>query len=140
MAESAPTPQRKQELARLMLTKARQDFQVVVRLAGDITIANETIGFHIQQAIEKSLKAVLIRHGLDYTFTHDLTLLFQQTQTAGVRLPGEVEEIAAFTPFAVQFRYALLEEPEDLDRQEGAALAQSYLTWAHHVVEAPTES
>jgi HEPN domain-containing protein len=136
MAESAHRAARQQELARLMLAKARQDLRAVARLASDATIADETIGFHLQQTVEESLKAVLIRLGLDYAFTHDLAILAGQVAEAGIEAPTEIDEIAPLTPFAVQFRYSLLEELDVLDRNAGALLAHSYLNWAHAFVEA----
>jgi hypothetical protein len=35
-------------------------------------IADETLGFHAQKAIEKSLKAVLSLHGIPFRAVHDL--------------------------------------------------------------------
>ena len=68
---------RQQELARLLLQKARQDMELVVNVIDSKTVADEIIGFHIQQAIEKALKAALTRVGIQYQFTHDLTILYQ---------------------------------------------------------------
>ena len=52
MADSRET--RQQELARLLLQKARQDLDLVVSVADSEAVADEIIGFHIQQAIEKA--------------------------------------------------------------------------------------
>jgi HEPN domain-containing protein len=56
---------RQQELARLMLKKAQQDFDAAKTFATSDKVADEIVGFHAQQAIEKTLKAVLTRAGLN---------------------------------------------------------------------------
>lgn len=50
MADSRET--RQQELARLLLHKARQDLDLVVSVVDSEVVADEIVGFHIQQAIE----------------------------------------------------------------------------------------
>ena len=50
MADSRET--RQQELARLLLQKARQDLDLVVSVADSEAVADEIVGFHIQQATE----------------------------------------------------------------------------------------
>ena len=85
----------------------------------------------------RTLKAVLIRQGLEYDFTHDLAVLLRQVEAAGLSVPARVEDIAALTPFAVQFRYTPLEDQDDFDRQAASQLAETLLTWAHQVVETP---
>jgi antitoxin (DNA-binding transcriptional repressor) of toxin-antitoxin stability system len=47
------------EPARLLLRKARQDQVIVSRAVDDAEIAEEIVGFHVQQACEKCMKAVL---------------------------------------------------------------------------------
>ena len=140
MAELGSQPARRQELSRLMLEKARQDLRAVVHLRTEASIADETVGFHVQQTIEKAIKAVLIRHGLEYDFTHDLAALFRQAEATGLSAPARVEDIAALTPFAVQFRYAILDDIDEFDREAGALLAETFLAWAHNIVEAPVNS
>jgi HEPN domain-containing protein len=55
------------------------------------------VGLHAQQTVEKALKAVLIQRGIDYPFTHDLGLLIERCEVAGLRLgPGaEADELSA---------------------------------------------
>lgn len=58
------------EQARLLLRKARQDAVIVSRAVVDPEIADEIVGFHVQQACEKCMKAVLCVHGVIYRRTH----------------------------------------------------------------------
>ena len=57
---------RQQELARLLFQKARQDLALVSNVGDSEAEADEIIGFHVQPAIEKAIKAVLTRLGIQY--------------------------------------------------------------------------
>jgi HEPN domain-containing protein len=131
---------RRQELARLMLQKARQDLEATRSLSRAANVADEIAGFHVQQAIEKALKAVLTRLGLEYEYTHDLSVLFQQVEAVGIDMPAGLPAVEELTAFAVQFRYALYEDDEGFDRLAGAGLAENFVAWAERLVETPVES
>jgi len=126
---------RQQELARLLLQKARQDLDLVVRVADSEAIADEIIGFHIQQAIEKAIKASLTRLGIQYEFTHDLSILYRQTENSGLTLPASIDAVEELTVFAVQFRYLLYQEEQGFDRTAGLNLAEKFVDWAESVIE-----
>jgi len=131
---------RQQELARLMLQKAQQDLEAVKSLINASNVADEIVGFHVQQTIEKALKAVLTRRGVEYEFSHDLPVFFQQVEALGIAMPASLEAVEELTGFAVQFRYTLYEDEPGFDRQAGAKLAEDFVAWAHRLVEAPVES
>lgn len=52
------TPEHR-EVAKLLLQKAREDLSAAQALVATEDQADHVIGFHLQQAVEKSLKAVL---------------------------------------------------------------------------------
>jgi HEPN domain-containing protein len=130
---------RQQELARLLLQKASQDLEAVKNLSGSENIADEIIGFHAQQTIEKALKAVLTRKGIEYSFTHDLLTLFEQVKDAGLKTPTNPEAVDGLTAFAVQFRYTLYDD-EPFDRQVAVQLAITYVEWARGIIEWPSKT
>jgi HEPN domain-containing protein len=129
---------RQQELARLLLQKAHQDLTLVQKVIKEEDIADEILGFHVQQSVEKSIKAVLTRLGIQYEYTHDLSLLYQQASDTGANPPASLSAVEAFGPFAVQFRYTLYSDL-DLDREAGSALARDFIDWAHSIVESPVQ-
>lgn len=131
---------RQQELARLLLQKARQDLDLVVSVAGSEAIADEIIGFHIQQAIEKAIKAALTRLGNQYEFTHDLSILYRQAENSGLTLPASIDVVEELTVFAVQFRYLLYQEEQGFDRHAGLTLAEKFVEWADSIIELPVQS
>jgi HEPN domain-containing protein len=137
MADSRET--RQQELARLLLQKARQDLNLVVSVADSEAIADEIIGFHIQQAIEKAIKSALTRLGSQYEFTHDLSILYRQAEHNGLTLPASIDAVEELTVFAVQFRYLLYQEEQGFDRNAGLTLAEKFVEWADAIIEMPAQ-
>ena len=137
MADSRET--RQQELARLLLQKARQDFGLVVSVADSESVADEIIGFHIQQAIEKAIKSALTRLGSQYEFTHDLSILYRQAEAKGLTLPASIDEVEELTVFAVQFRYLLYQEEQGFNRNAGLILAEKLIEWADSIIESPPQ-
>ncbi|MCB0209929.1 MAG: HEPN domain-containing protein [Anaerolineae bacterium] len=126
---------RQQELARLLLQKARQDLDLVVSVADIETVADEIVGFHIQQALEKAIKSALTRLGVQYEFTHDLAVLYRQAENSGLTLPASIDAVEELTIFAVQFRYLLFQDEVGFDRNAGLSLAETFIEWADAVVE-----
>ncbi len=125
------------EQARLVLRMAERDLRAVVAMGGDESFADEIVGFHIQQAIEKSLKAWIAALGEPYPFTHDLGRLLGTLE----RLGQDVEPFWAltlYTDFAVALRYDAVSSEEQrgaVDRPSAIAEAQALLDRVRHVVE-----
>ena len=57
------------------MQRAESDLRASVTLAEDREMADDVVGFHAQQAVEKALKAVLVLEGVSFPRTHDLELL-----------------------------------------------------------------
>jgi len=76
--------------AQVLLVKAAEDEAVVVLPA----VPDGPFGFHVQQAIEKLLKALLSQLSVEYRFTHDLGYLVDQLSAAGEILPTPVVEFS----------------------------------------------
>ncbi|MGH2970372.1 MAG: HEPN domain-containing protein [Solirubrobacteraceae bacterium] len=94
--------------------KANGDLRVA-----ELLLANEgfvaTAMFHVQQAVEKVLKAVLVHHGVPFEKTHDLRLLKQQVVTVEAALGVSLDGIEDLTVFAWRFRYPGSPEEPSLD-------------------------
>lgn len=65
------------------------------------------MGFHAQQAVEKALKAAIAKRNEEFPFTHDIGLLMQLCQDAGLNLPVDLSEADRLTPYAAAIRYGL---------------------------------
>jgi HEPN domain-containing protein len=60
----SPSPERL-EYARVLLRRAQGDVAACRLLAEDPEMANEVVGFHAQQAVEKALKVGLVLRGVE---------------------------------------------------------------------------
>jgi HEPN domain-containing protein len=93
-------------------------------LAGRLILAGQMptydlVGFHAQQAAEKALKAVLVRHGVRFDKTHDLGQLLEQVEPVAPGTAATLAEAEELTAHAIGARYPGREPP--LDRQEAAS-------------------
>lgn len=98
------------ELAQAWLRKADSDL-FNVRLVADSSGPYDTGCFHAQQAVEKYLKAFLLRHGHPLPRTHDLEELELLCQALDPQLDLSPFDLAALTDFAVQLRYDVASWP-----------------------------
>jgi HEPN domain-containing protein len=118
-----------------LLLKAMQDMDAVERLVAIPDIAREIIGFHTQQVAEKSLKAVLAYHKIEFPFTHQIADLIECLADHGISFPKMFLEIRFLSPFAVEYRYDFLNEEEhmfDIDATVG--MLRELLTWVKDLV------
>ena len=110
------------EAVRILLAKASQDELAARHLAADAQIGDEVVGFHLQQAVEKRLKALLTFHAIPYRRTHDLLELIDQLIYHGHRVTMTLEALQELTPFAVDYRYESLDQYTDVPLDRGRAL------------------
>ena len=124
------------EVALILLKKAQQDLVVVQKWLADTDISDEIIGFHAQQSMEKSLKAVLSHQTIDYPRTHNLRLLIDFCRNNDIQVPSEFSQIDFFNRFAVQWRYDLFPSTTEtaLDRETAYGLAHRVWVWANELV------
>jgi HEPN domain-containing protein len=93
-----------------LLALAEKDYKAALILARASDPQMDAAGFHLQQAVEKSLKAWLALKRIDYPKTHDLNPLLGALEDQGERIEP-FWSLLELNPFAVQFRYELAGEP-----------------------------
>ena len=124
-------------VAEQLILKAKADLVLIKKNYSDPEIADESIGFHAQQVLEKSIKAVLMMHQIVFPKTHDLIELQKTCLINRISIPKGLERDFDLTPFAKELRYespgAGLEEL--MDRPRIYALAEEVLTWAERFVK-----
>jgi len=124
--------------ALLMMAKAAEDQYALEQLASDDNVSNSVIGFHAQQAVEKSMKAVLTDRAIQYRRTHDLWELLDLLQEHNISLPPEAEKLPNLTPYAAELRYGRLPpDPEDtqhFDREWALNCVRLVKGWAESVI------
>ena len=94
---------------------ARRDLQAAQGMSDTATFHEAVWGFQVQQTIEKALKAWLYISGVQPPFTHDLVALLKLLSQTGIDI-NPYRDLARFTDFAVQIRYDVQPELQNLER------------------------
>jgi HEPN domain-containing protein len=117
-------------VAEILRKKAQADFNAAVVLVGaDPPMDDETVGLHLQQAVEKAAKALLTWKDIRYPFTHDIDTLLQALTARGGPVPGRFSDLDTLTLFATQARYERVVPPGSFDRALFIELVRDFLVW-----------
>lgn len=93
------------DLVTLWLQRAENDLRSAnLILAGDLS-SYETASFHAQQAVEKALKALLIRHQIEFERTHNIAALLGLAGPVAPDIAVPLADSASLTTYAVEARY-----------------------------------
>lgn len=111
--------------ARMMYRAAERDLLTLRSMTADAP--DESVGFHVQQAAEKALKAWLALLGEKYPLTHSIeTLLNLLVEREAAVEP--FNDLIDYTPYAVEFRYTGADaDSEPIDRDAACALIEALL-------------
>ena len=91
----------------------------------------EDLCFDAQQAAEKALKAVLIKHGVAFPYVHDLDQLLELVEQALSGIPEEVQAAGLLTRFAVVTSYpGAIGVVTRADHKDALATADAVVRWA----------
>lgn len=104
--------------SRTLARKAASDATAVREFAGNSDIADEIIGFHAQQAIEKWLKAIIAGRGESFEHTHDLRRLVRVAAHDLDKAPFDVDAVITLTQYSAPLRYEDLLDAESLDQRD----------------------
>jgi len=87
----------------------RHDFriqgEVCERLLVQDAEFSEAVAFHAQQAVEKSVKALLVARQVEFPKTHDIERLLELVALGDGPLAEALADAAELTPFGVEYRY-----------------------------------
>jgi len=124
------------DYAHALLGKARDDGYVLNALAVDAAAPEWILGFHAQQSLEKALKAVLARQGVEYPRTHNLAMLLELLRRQKLELPPDSDELGRLTPFGVALRYDDMPDENEatLDREWTLQVVSRTISWAAALV------
>jgi HEPN domain-containing protein len=90
--------------------------------------------FHGQQAVEKFIKAVLVKRGFSFVPTHDLIKLAELLLAANIPLALGIEDLKRLNPYAVVFRY----DDRDIDlltKEKAVLIIHTVEAWASGYLE-----
>jgi HEPN domain-containing protein len=100
-----PPDEVRRDLVRQWLKKAEEDLAVAERLLSEKLPYLNAIGFHAQQSAEKFLKALLVRHAVEFPKTHDIDELLDLIATVEVSLAESLRGTASLSAYGVDIRY-----------------------------------
>jgi HEPN domain-containing protein len=123
-----------QDLAEQLLRKAVDDEAAARAMLPLERVTDAIVGFHAQQAVEKSLKAVLAARDVDFPFIHDIGGLADLCEEAGACLPDELDEVNRLTPYAAGLRYDA-DQPSIVARETALKWATAAVTWARGQIQ-----
>ncbi len=119
----------------MLLARSLDDQTLVRKVGPDTEIADAIVGFHAQQAVEKSIKAVLAARGVAFMKSHALSYLIGLVEEHDITAPKALAEADVLSPWAIEFRYEG-EQPPALDRSASLALVEQVHTWAEEEIKA----
>ena len=121
------------DLVHQWLFKADRDLEAARILLEELDHDYEAVGFHAQQAAEKYLKALLIRHQVEFPKTHDIRQLLCYLEPVDARLCKSLMGATDLTVYGVEFRYPGDYPPAD--KREGSRLLELAETVSRGVLE-----
>jgi hypothetical protein len=122
------------DIPRQLLEKARGDEVAVRALAKHPDVSDSGVGFHAQQAVEKSLKAVLELRGVDYPYSHDIDGLIELSRNTGIDIPDRLSGADYLSPFSVGALYGG-PTPTHVDRDQALEWSASAVAWAGALID-----
>lgn len=100
----------------------------------------EDLCFDAQQAVEKSLKALLLFHKIPFRFVHDIAELLTVLEQNGLSLPEQIRAAAELSDYAVEARYPGPMEPVTEDEyKEAVKVAEMVVSWVGGFIMPYTE-
>ncbi len=122
-----------------LLALARHDLRVA-DLALPEDEGHNVVCFLAQQAVEKSIKAVLAYRDVDYPKTHDLQMLLDLCRDVAREADTFVPEVEALADYGVVVRYDIRLYPSREDAERAVGMAHRVHEWAQQIVEADVDN
>lgn len=131
-----PPPDLRRDRAAVLLAKAAENEAMVDIALGRPEASSSVMGFLLQQAAEKLMKAVLASRGIAYERTHSLRQLARLLQRNSLPVPEDAAGVLDLTPFAVRYRYdEWRHEDAPLDQHAVRDQVRRLRAWAEEQIE-----
>lgn len=123
---------------RAWLQKSLHDLRTAELAVAQTPPITDTAGLHVQQAVEKALKAQLVWLGHEFEKIHDLRALALDCARHDPDFSPWIERVAPLSAYAVRFRYPGLTEPHVDDVR--AALEVAREVWQFVTARLPADA
>jgi HEPN domain-containing protein len=124
------------EQAQSLRKKAGHDL-VAARATITTGQAFDMVCFHAQQATEKSLRALLAWHDVEYPWQSELVEIFELVKPLVPGIEIWEEQIILLTPFAVEVRYDTESEPSLVKARAALQTATGIRMLAAKIIKYP---
>jgi HEPN domain-containing protein len=122
----------KPEYSATLLRIAEGDLESAQALAETQKGRSENVGYHVSQAIEKCLKAVIVHSKMAVPLTHDLGALTEKVKTHfSMELFSDLSHFSEYATFRRYEESSLILEPSDL--AAAVDLGRQILHWATEI-------
>ncbi|SRR5258708_135015 len=106
------TPEQvKWDFVQQWLEKAQQDISASSLLLKEMFESYETQAFHAQQAVEKFMKAFLVRHQVEFPKTHNISVLRGLVAKVDQGVAQKLAAMETLTLYGVEYRYPGVYDP-----------------------------
>ena len=117
------------------LKKARSSLERAKMGKVSPRILYEDLCFDAQQAVEKSLKAILVKLNQSFPKTHSIGILLKLIEEAGVEIPENINQAKLLTAYAVDTRYPGDYEPVNKEEyKEALKIAEDVFKWLDNII------
>ena len=127
---------RNESLVRIWLKRAKSNLQIAK--AGKVfeDILYEDLCFDCEQAVEKTLKALLVSIDVSFPRTHSISHLIELIEDHNIIVPDEIMDSISLTAYAVSTRYPGDFEPVDeQEYQEVLETAKKVFDWVRKKID-----
>ena len=112
------------------LKRAKSNLEIAKVGKASQGILYEDLCFDCQQAVEKSLKALLVSINVEFPWTHLLASLIELVEANGIDVPDKLKDSIPLTEYAVNTRYPGDYEPlDETDYKEALEIAERAVNW-----------
>ena len=91
--------------------------------------------YNAQQAAEKAIKAVLVKSGKEFPYSHNLARLLDLLADSAIKVPDYVRRTEDLTRFAFEARYpSVAREVTAAQYAEALEIAEAAVGWAERII------
>ena len=113
------------------LTHAMSDLALARLGVESEEVLPEQVCFHAQQAVEKAIKAVLLKKRIRFPLIHDLDELIEIARQGGCHFPDWANDLGNLTPYAIETRYpGAWEAFQETEVTDALEVAGRMVEWA----------
>ncbi len=110
---------------RRWLQKAENDRLTAEAALECVPPITDTASFHVQQCLEKMLKAYLVWREHEFEKTHDLRALVELCADYDASFLDHRDAMQPITAYAVRFRYPVATDPTEEEVRDALAVAET---------------